>query len=194
MPTTPVSLLNRLKSAKPDAIEWTRFEEIYRPLIRYWLGRVLGLGDEASDVAQDVFSVLIRELPRFDRRREGSFRAWLQKVTINRTRAFLKRRRRQPQGGTPAAAEGFLEQLEDPNSDLSGEWNRQHDQHVFQRLLASIVDDFTPTTLAAFQRCGIEGLPAAAVAAELGISENAVLLAKSRILKRLRDEAAGLID
>jgi RNA polymerase sigma-70 factor, ECF subfamily len=175
-------------------MEWNRFEEIYRPLIRNWLARVPDLGDGAADVSQDVFTVLVRELPRFDRRREGSFRAWLQKVTVNRTRAFLKKRRRQPQGTPPNAADGFLDQLEDPNSDLSGEWNRQHDQRVFQQLLGSIADDFAPTTLAGFQRCAIEGLPAIAVAAELGISENAVLLAKSRVLKRLRDEAAGLID
>jgi RNA polymerase sigma-70 factor (ECF subfamily) len=39
----------------------------------------------------------------------------------------------------------------------------------------------------------IDGLPAAAVAAELGLSLNAALLAKSRVLKRLRQEVAGLI-
>jgi hypothetical protein len=40
----------------------------------------------------------------------------------------------------------------------------------------------------------VDGLPAAAVAAELGTTVNAVLLAKSRILRRLREEAAGLLD
>lgn len=194
MTTTPVSLLFRLKSAKPDAIEWTRFEDLYRPLIAAWLARVPGLGDEVSDVSQEVFSVLIRELPHFDRRREGSFRAWLRKVTINRTRAFLKKRHQQPHGGVPDAADGFLDQLEDQHSDLSSKWNSEHDQQVFQKLLASIETEFTPTTLVAFQRCAIGGQSAVTVAAELGISENAVFLAKSRVLKRLRDEAAGLID
>ena len=34
----------------------------------------------------------------------------------------------------------------------------------------------------------------AGVAAELGLSVNAVLIAKSRVLKRLRQKAEGLID
>ena len=36
--------------------------------------------------------------------------------------------------------------------------------------------------------------PAADVAAELGISVNSVYLAKSRVLRRLREELAGLLD
>ncbi len=52
---------------------------------------------------------------------------------------------------------------------------------------------FDPTTWEAFRRFAIEGLPAAQVAAELGLTVNAVTLAKSRILKRLREEAGDLL-
>ncbi len=85
MTKTPVSLLHRLKSAQPESLDWRLFEDLYRPLIGAWIVRVPGLNDEAQDVSQEVFSVLIRELPKFDRRREGSFRAWLRKVTVHRT-------------------------------------------------------------------------------------------------------------
>ena len=71
---TSVSLLDRLRVARPDASDWDRLQGIYLPLIRRWLARVPGLGDEADDLAQDVFLVVVRELPRFERRREGSFR------------------------------------------------------------------------------------------------------------------------
>jgi RNA polymerase sigma-70 factor, ECF subfamily len=54
------------------------------PLIARWLARVPGLGDEADDLAQEVFVVVIREIPRFQRQREGSFRAWLRQVTVNK--------------------------------------------------------------------------------------------------------------
>ena len=54
--------------------------------------------------------------------------------------------------------------------------------------------EFTGPTWLAFRRQVIDGLPAAEVAAELGTSVNAVLLAKSRVLARLRKEARGLID
>jgi RNA polymerase sigma-70 factor, ECF subfamily len=50
-----------------------------------------------------------------------------------------------------------------------------------------------PTTWEAFQRFGVDGDPARRVAEELGLSENAVILAKSRVLKRLRQEAGDLL-
>ena len=39
-----------------------------------------------------------------------------------------------------------------------------------------------------------DGAPPAAVAQELGLSINAVLVAKSRVLNRLRQEAEGFLD
>jgi RNA polymerase sigma-70 factor (ECF subfamily) len=192
MAATSVSLLNRLREAKPDAIEWRRLQDIYLPLIRVWLARVPGLGDEAHDLGQEVFLVVIRELPQFERQREGSFRAWLRKVTVNRVRAF--HRQRQKRDASPDGVEVFLSQVEDSSSQVAGQWDREHDQHVFQKLLAAAQPDFASTTWEAFRRFAILGQPAAKVAAELGITENAVLLAKSRILKRLRCEAAELID
>src|SRR6516162_3278229 len=130
---TSVSLLDRLKVARPDASDWHRLQGIYLPLIRRWLRRVPGLGDEASDLAQDVFLVVVRELPRFERRREGSFRAWLRKVTVNKARGYGRQRRRRP-AVTLDAADGFLDRLEAPNGDLAREWDQDHDHHVFQKL------------------------------------------------------------
>jgi RNA polymerase sigma-70 factor (ECF subfamily) len=191
---TPVSLLNRLRVAKPDAVEWRRLQEIYLPLIRTWLARVPGLHDEAADLSQEVLLVVIRELPHFERQREGSFRAWLRQVTVNRVRVFTKQRQRRPQVAQGDGVEAFLDAWQDPSSAMSQEWDRQHDQHVFRKLLGLVEADFSPTTWEAFRRFALDGQPAAAVAVELGISENAVLLSKSRVLKRLRTEAAGLID
>lgn len=189
---TSVSLLDRLKSARPDASDWGRLQGIYLPLIRRWLARVPGLGDEADDLSQEVFLVVLRELPRFERRREGSFRAWLRRVTVNRARVHWRRRRRRPAVGLDPAL-GFLDRLEAPDGDLAREWDRDHDRHVFERLLAIVQPDFQPTTWEAFRKFALEGVPAARVGEEFGLTENAVLQAKSRILKRLRGEAGDLL-
>ena len=53
--------------------------------------------------------------------------------------------------------------------------------------------DLTPATWAASQRFGVDGIPVRRVGEELGLSENAVILAKSRVLKRLRQEAGDLL-
>jgi len=156
------------------------------------LGRVPGLGDEPADLAQEVLIVVFREIARFDRQREGSFRAWLRQMTVNKMRNYRRRRHRRPAVGLDPA-DGFLERLSDPNDDLAREWDRDHDEHVVGKLLAVVQPDFTPTTWEAFRRFGVDGAAAGRVAEELGLTENAVMLAKSRVLKRLREEAGDLL-
>jgi hypothetical protein len=88
----------------------------------------------------------------------------------------------------------LLAQLADPSSDLARQWEHDHNTHVFRKLLATVQADFEPTTCEAFTRFALDGQPAAQVAGELGISANAVVQAKCRILKRLREEAGELLD
>jgi RNA polymerase sigma-70 factor (ECF subfamily) len=189
---TSLSLIDRLKVARPEDIDWRRLQDIYLPLIQRWLRRVPGLSAEADDLAQEVFVVVIRELVRFERRREGSFRAWLRTITANKAKNYCKQRDRHPAVAMDWA-EGFLEQMVDPNSALAREWDREHDEHVMQKLLAAVKGDFGATTWAAFCRLALDGCPGAQVAEELGMPENAVLLAKSRVMRRLRQEAGDLL-
>jgi RNA polymerase sigma-70 factor, ECF subfamily len=192
MTPTSVSLLDRLKAAGPAASDWNRLQGIYLPLISRWLSRVPGLGVEADDLAQEVFVVVIREIPRFQRQREGSFRAWLRQVTVNKVRTHRRRVHRRP-AVSRDATDGFLNSLADPNGELAREWDLDHDRHVFEKLLAVVQPDFSSSTWEAFRRFAIDGLPAARVAEETGLSVNAILQAKSRILKRLREEAGELL-
>jgi RNA polymerase sigma-70 factor (ECF subfamily) len=194
MNTTSLSLLDRLKGAGPDAAEWHRLEDIYLPLIRSWLSRVPGLREEAEDLTQDVFVVLVRALPSFERQRHGSFRAWLRQVTTNRVRAYWKTSRKKAHGLGAGDGDNLLSQLEDPGSDLARQWDRDHDQHLLGKLLATVQPDFDPKTWQAFSRFTLGGLPAADVARELAISESAVIQAKFRVLKRLREEAGELMS
>lgn len=192
---TSVSLLDRLKSAEPDDPQWRRLHDIYEPWILRWLARVPELREEAQDVTQEVLLVVVRELQSFQRQRDGSFRRWLGNVVANRVRTHWKKRKRGPRVGVDSdSVDGFLAQLEDPASALSRQWEEEHDQFVLQRLMAAVERDFSVTTWEAFRRTALAEEPAATVAADLGMSVNAVLTAKSRVLRRLREEAAGLID
>ena len=193
MSVTSVSLLDRLKAARPDASDWNRLQGIYLPLIQRWLGRVPGLGDESADLAQEVLIVVFREVPRFDRRREGSFRAWLRRVTVNRIRIYCRKRRRQtrcrarsgrrisrtacPTRMTTSLGSG----TEITTSMLFNICWRSCNRPSVRRLGRPFSD--SPSTASRPVR----------VAEELGLSENAVILAKSRVLKRLRQEAGDLL-
>ena len=193
MPDTSVSLLDRLRS-QPDSASWQRLVELYAPLIRGWLLREGLQQSDADDLAQDVLAVLVHELPAFQRQRPGAFRAWLRTITVNRLRNFWRTRQ-----GRPAALGGSdfgqrLEQLEDPHSELSRLWDREHDEQVVRRAMELIEGEFAPSTWRAFRRVMVDGASVDAVAAELGLSANAVFIAKSRVLNRLRKEIEGLVD
>ncbi len=186
--TTSPSLLERLKSPDAPDADWRRLHDIYVPLLRHWLGKLGVAADDVDDLAQEVWVIVLKKLPAFERRRDGSFRAWLRQLAVHLVRNW--RRKNRPAGANDEA----LAQLEDPNSDLSQQWDRDHDRRVFDKLLEVARPDFAPATWNAFRRFAIDGQPAARVAEEFQLSEAAVLQAKSRILKRLRDEAAGLIE
>jgi RNA polymerase sigma-70 factor (ECF subfamily) len=87
-----------------------------------------------------------------------------------------------------------LDELESPDSALSRLWDREHDEHVVASLMQRVQADLDPETWQAFRRHVQECEPAAQVAEALNMSLNSVLLAKSRVLKRLRQEAVGLVE
>jgi RNA polymerase sigma-70 factor (ECF subfamily) len=60
--------------------------------------------------------------------------------------------------------------------------------------LALLQQDFEERTWRAFWGVVIDGRDPKAVALDLGVSVNVVYLAKSRVLARLRQEFAGLLD
>lgn len=194
MSSTSLGLLERLRHAGPAAAEWDRLRAIYSPMIRSWLERSRDFDQEVEDVTQEVLLVLFRELPTFERRRDGSFRAWLRLITVNRAFAHWKARRKEPPAAGGSETERFLARLADPDSDLARQWDHEHDQHLLRTLLAAAEQDFGRSTWLAFRRFALEGQPAAEVAAESGLTESAVVQAKFRVLKRLREVAGDLLD
>ncbi len=66
------------------------------------------------------------------------------------------------------------------------------DKQFVERLMAVVQPDFNATTWQALRRFGVDRFPAGHVAEALGLSDNAVILAKSRVLKWLRKEIGEL--
>lgn len=191
---TSISLLERLRLHSESA-DWNRLVELYTPLIRRWLLRQDVPAADADDLTQEVLGVVVRELVDFQHnQRLGAFRAWLRAITVNRLKGYWRGRRHAPQSGGDSAAARQLEELEDPHSSLSQLWDQEHDQHILAQLMKRIEPEFPLAWWHAFRRHVVEGARASAVAKELGVSVNVVLLAKSRILRRLRQEAAGFVD
>jgi RNA polymerase sigma-70 factor (ECF subfamily) len=186
-----LSLLDRL-TGPTHAAAWDRLVRLYAPLLHQWLVRQVQPAD-ADDLVQDILSVLLAKLPSFQHNgRPGAFRAWLRTILVYRLRDFWRQQRYRPIAGD-AAGQELLDRLENADDPLSQQWDREHDRHLMAGLLDLIRSEFAASTWSAFYRSTIDGVPLADVADELGLTHNAVCLARSRVLRRLREEARGLL-
>jgi RNA polymerase sigma-70 factor (ECF subfamily) len=194
MTRTPVSLLERLRT-RPDQAAWDQFVQLYGPLIHRWLCEFRLQHHDACDLGQDVLVTLAREMPnfRYDPGR-GSFRGWLRNVVTNRLLGYWRERDRQRVVFGDGEFQKRLAELEDSASGTFRRWDEEHDSYVVNRVLALLRTDFEPATWQAFWRVVMEGEKPASVSAALGISVNAVHLAKARVLRRLKQEIDGLLD
>jgi RNA polymerase sigma-70 factor, ECF subfamily len=184
MHTTPASLLQR-RGQSPTAAAWERFVRLYTPLLFYWARRVGLQEHDAADLVQDVLVVLVRKLPEFRYQPGKSFRGWMRTVLLNKWRDRRAAAAPQPLDSDiqPAAPDGvgLLEQEE-------------YRRYLVCRALRLMQTDFEPATWKSCWETVVCERPASAVASELGITVNAVYLAKSRVLAQLRRELEGLLD
>ncbi len=90
MNTTSISLLERLRHPG-HAQAWPRLVELYTPLLYYWARRT-GLDEnDAADLVQEVFAVLVQKLPTFVYDERKSFRGWLRTILLNKYRDGRRR-------------------------------------------------------------------------------------------------------
>ncbi|MEM8667075.1 MAG: sigma-70 family RNA polymerase sigma factor [Planctomycetota bacterium] len=194
MNETSVSLLNQLRHS-PESESWTRLVDLYAPLLRTWLRKYDVQGSDAEDLVQEVLFAVSKDLATFEHQGQpGAFRAWLKGILINRLRNFWRARDRRRETPGDSKINQLLAEMENPSSELSRLWNDEHDRYVLRQLLQLAEPHFTPSTWSAFYRVALKGERPREVASEMQISLNAVVTAKSRVLRRLRWEAEGLVD
>ncbi len=197
---TSLSLLQRLQSAAMDSdasgqLDWRRFLQLYDPMLRNWLHHKRVDRDDADDIVQNVMAVVVRRLGEFQHNgRTGAFRNWLRTITYLCLKEHWKARSANPAGVGGSDLQVLIAELADPDSQTSQIWNQEHDRFIMGKLLEQLQDQFDARTWKAFEQFALANRPAAEVASELGMTTNAVFIAKSRVLTRLRKESAGLLD
>jgi RNA polymerase sigma-70 factor (ECF subfamily) len=190
MHTTSHSLLQRLKQPNLDDA-WNRFVDLYTPLLFFWSLRT-GLSDsESEDLVQDVFVVLLSKVKDFERRRDGSFRKWLQVVTVNKCRERFRRKQLSIVNGNSDFEP--LSAVADPLT-LTEFWESEYRSELVCRTMQIMQAEFSPKVWQACWEHVVQDRPAADVATELGITANAVRVYSSRVLARLRTELQDLFD
>lgn len=188
------SLLQRLTLNDADA--WRRLVRLYYPLVRGWCLRARLREEDVADVTQEVFRSLAGSVGRF--RREGgknSFRGWLHGITHKHLLAHWRRRRQQPEGAGGSEAQERLALVPELSLEEPSVAEKADDRsRLLGRAVAFLRSEVEERTFQAFWRTAVEGHTPADVAADLGLSVNAVYLAKTRLLRRLREEFGELLE
>jgi RNA polymerase sigma-70 factor (ECF subfamily) len=186
-----LSLLERARAKDADA--WGRLVALYRPMILFWCHRGGVPGGDAEDVAQEVLAAVSRDLSSFRRDRLGdTFRGWLRVVARRQIALYFRHNEGRPVAAGGSAALGVLQAVADPEA-ADAEEQAQMDR-VYQEAVGLVRCEFEEPTWRAFWLTAIDRRAPAAVADELGMSTAAIRQAKSRVLRRLKQELGDLLE
>lgn len=193
-PSTRGSLLLRLRDVA-DAESWQEFVSCYAPRVYAWCRRQ-GLQDsDAADATQTVLMKLVQVMQRFDYQPAcGRFRSWLRTVAVNVARDLQREWRTTNRAAGDTSAAASLDALVAPDA-----WSTLIDEieaaHQWERLrLASqqVRIRVKPHTWQAYHQTVVEGRTPTDVASSLNLPISEVYVAKSRVMKMLRQEVQSL--
>jgi RNA polymerase sigma factor (sigma-70 family) len=187
------SVLLLLLSNPADPNYWNAFVERYAPKIYGWC-RQRGLQDaDAQDVTQDVLTKLVQKLRTFVYDpQKGSFRGWLQTLTHHAWSDYLESRQRA--GVANSEDKSIREHLDTlaAREDLLTSLAETFDLEVLAEAQARVQLQVSARDWKIFEALALEGRPGPEVAKELGMNVTAVLMAKSRVQKKLRQQIRRL--
>ncbi|MEX0586820.1 MAG: sigma-70 family RNA polymerase sigma factor [Pirellulales bacterium] len=184
---TSSDLLSRVRAR--DASAWQRLADLYGPLVYYWCRRA-GLQDaDTADVVQNAFVAVAASIDGYRQRPGATFRGWLWTVTRSKVNDHFRRRQAEGPAAGGSQAQQRLAELVDyqPNEEVDND-DQAETTALVHRTLRAIRGEFEHSTWTAFWRTVVGGERPVDVAAETGVTPNAVRQAKRRVLRRLREE------
>ena len=188
MTTTSESLLFRLQQDhdSPDESAWQQFVSLYTPLIFFWARKTGMPQSDASDLVQEVLTLVFQKLPDFKYDSTRSFRGWLRTVTLNKYREIYRRK----SSRLATASDSMLEHLA-PVAVAESTWDIDYARMLVAQTMEVMESDFAPATWQALQQVMSSGTSVEQAAADAGVSPWTVYSAKSRLMKRLRRKRSG---
>jgi RNA polymerase sigma-70 factor (ECF subfamily) len=185
---TSLSLLQRARGG--DQAAWERLVNLYTPLVHYWCRRLGVQPADADDVLQEVFQLAFSRINEFRRTQAGhTLRGWLRGITRNKVLEFYRRSGNQPQAVGGSTIHQRIEQIVDSDAALGDEGDEPEVLNdLYFRALELVRHEFEAQTWKAFWRTTVDQQRPVDVAQEIGLTSAAVRMAKSRVLRRVREE------
>jgi len=184
-PVTSTTLLKGLEDPANQTV-WQQYVGRYRPLIVRYAKKLDVPAEEAEDIAQATLLAFSKSYRagKYERAK-GRLSSWLFGIAKNEIRSSDRARRGRLAAGSTEAEEGIAAlAAEDELEEL---WEREWRDAVFWECLKLVRSEVKPETMRAFERFALDERPAGEVAAELGLTQNAVFGAKRRVLGRIRE-------
>jgi RNA polymerase sigma-70 factor (ECF subfamily) len=168
--------------------------ELYFPLVYRWCVRS-GLPEaDIPDAVQEVFRAVADGVAAFRRDRPGdTFRGWLRGITRHKIQDYWRHQSPEARAEGGTVAQQRLAELADPNAADSSGIDLPEAARLVRQALESVQAEFEPATWQAFWRVTVEGHGPADVAADLGLTVNAVYKAKCRVLRRAREALGDVV-
>ncbi len=187
---TTTQALESLRSSQ-DAPAWEQFCGHFRPVVVSF-ARQFGLSAaDAEDAAQEAMTEFVKAFRggKYDREK-GRLSNWLFGVA---RRVILNFRGHRPQERLVAdktSGTSFWELIEDDRG-IEQSWDIEWRRMVLKQCVEQARREFDRKVFEAFELYALSGLPVEQVAERLAMSRNAVYIAKSRVLSRLRELSSG---
>lgn len=185
-PETRSTLLAQIRSPE-DREGWEEFALIYQPVI-YRMARRRGMQDaDAQDLVQTVLIRVASAIDRWERKPGARFRHWLRRVARN---AIFTALSRPPQDAAAGGSEIQQLMTEQPAvaSDVEQELALEYAREQYLRAAVIVQTDVNAKTWRAFEMTVIDGKSCEEAATAIGTSVGTVYAARSRVMRRLRDQ------
>ena len=187
--STHLTFLLRLRD-RADRLSWQEFHDRYGQLLyRYARSRGATHAD-AEDIVQEVEMYLFKAIGDFEYdARKGRFRTYLRTAVVHAMARRANKQAGQPVALDPQTLDYITSQKE---ASADARWEREWQFHRLRWAMRTIAAEFEPITLKAFELHVLAGWPVPETAEELGLSKASVYQARSRVLKRLKEQLATL--
>lgn len=191
---TSSTLLLRLRDLT-DEEAWEEFLKRYTPRIFAWCRRYNLQESDASDVTQEVLGKLLRAMRSFQYDpAKGSFRGWLKTVTNNAIRDFVGTLKNPARGSGDTLVQRNLAAIQDPDAlaALARAIEAEAEQELLSEAESRVRIRVQAHTWQAYELTARHQMKPADAAEQIGMPVSEVYVARSRVIKMLRQEVEKL--
>ena len=178
---TSLTLVNGV--SQDERQSWERFVKVYKdPMCEFARSQAVfhGISEtEAEDAVFTLFERFAQHKEKFDPTK-GSLRNWVMMRLKNILLDVARQRASEKARSDRAMADGA-----DGDSERQREW-KEAQLAIMRRALKVVLDEADPRTREVFTRVALEDGHPAKVAADFGLTANAVYQIKNRIIAKVR--------